>query len=70
MQPLQHREQLMYLHSGRDDNMRATKDNLSSDTQDKRLWVMINVLREVHSQARRHDIYTGGAGPSVSVSPA
>jgi hypothetical protein len=69
IQPIQHREHMMYLYSGRDDNMHTTKDNLSSDALDKRLRVMIKVPREVHSHACGHDIYTGGAGPSVSVSP-
>ncbi|KAK1691884.1 hypothetical protein QYE76_008581 [Lolium multiflorum] len=64
IQPLQHREQLMYLYSGGKDKMRATKDILSSDALDKRLRVMIKVPREVHSHACGHDIYTGGAGPS------
>ncbi|KAM0906072.1 hypothetical protein ACQ4PT_017027 [Festuca glaucescens] len=63
IQPLQHREQLMYLYSGRKDKMRATKDNLSSDALDKRLRVMIKIPREVHSHACGNDIYTGGAGP-------
>jgi hypothetical protein len=49
IQPLQHYEQLMYSYGGRDDNMHATKDNLSSDTLNKRLRVMIKVPREVHS---------------------
>jgi hypothetical protein len=65
IQPLQHRERLMYDNSGRDDTMRATKDNLSSDALDKRLRVMIKIPRDVHSHACQFDIYTEGAGPAV-----
>ncbi|KAM0851416.1 hypothetical protein ACQ4PT_052436 [Festuca glaucescens] len=64
IQPLQHREILMYFYSSREDNMRATKDNLSLDALDKRLQVMIKIPREVHSHACGTDIYTEGAGPS------
>jgi hypothetical protein len=66
IQPLQHRDRLMYLFSGRDDTMRATKDTLSSDVLDKRLRVMIKIPRDVHSHVCHFDIYTGGAGPTVS----
>ncbi|KAK1617664.1 hypothetical protein QYE76_023181 [Lolium multiflorum] len=64
IQPLQHCEQLMYFYSGRDDNMRTTKHNLSSDALDKRLWVMIKIPREAHSHVCNHDIYMEGADPS------
>ncbi|KAK1647490.1 hypothetical protein QYE76_065295 [Lolium multiflorum] len=37
IQPLQHRDRLMYFYNGRDDTMCATKDNISSDALDKRL---------------------------------
>jgi hypothetical protein len=60
----------MYFYGGREDNMRATKDNLSYDALDKRLRIMIKIPREVHSHVCGHDIYTEGAGPSVSVFPA
>ncbi|KAK1686515.1 hypothetical protein QYE76_047363 [Lolium multiflorum] len=65
IQPLQHRDRLMYLYSVRDETMRATKDNLSSDALDKRLRVMIKVPRDVHSHVCRFDIYTDGAGPAL-----
>jgi hypothetical protein len=47
--------------------MRVTKDNLSSDALDKRLRVMIKIARDVHSHTCNFDIYTNGAGPSVSI---
>jgi hypothetical protein len=67
IQALQHRERLMCFYGRRDDNMHATKDNLSCNAMDKRLRVMIKILREVHSHACGHDIYTEGASPSVSI---
>jgi hypothetical protein len=66
IQPLQNRDRLMCFYSGRDDTMRVTKDNLSSDALDKRLRVMIKIARDVHSHACNFDIYTEDAGPSVS----
>ncbi|KAK1616520.1 hypothetical protein QYE76_022037 [Lolium multiflorum] len=65
IQPLQHRNRLMYEYSGRDDTMRATKDNLSSDALDKRLRVMIKIPRDVHSHVCQFDIYTDGAGTAI-----
>ncbi|KAK1629393.1 hypothetical protein QYE76_003708 [Lolium multiflorum] len=35
IQPLQHRDRLMFQYTGRDDPMRVTKDNLSADALDK-----------------------------------
>ncbi|KAK1697424.1 hypothetical protein QYE76_014121 [Lolium multiflorum] len=64
IQPLQHRESLLYEYSGHDDTMCATKDNLSSDALDKRLRVMIKIPHDVHSHACQFDIYTEGAGPA------
>jgi hypothetical protein len=58
IRPLQHREQLMYLYSGHEDTIGATKDNLSCDALEKRLPVMIKVPREVHSHVCGTDIYT------------
>jgi hypothetical protein len=49
IQPLQFRDRLMYEYSGRDDTMRATKDNLSCDALDKRLRVLIKVSPDVHT---------------------
>jgi hypothetical protein len=37
IQPLQHRDRLMYECIGHDDTMHASKDNLSSDALDKRI---------------------------------
>jgi hypothetical protein len=67
IQPLQHRDRLMYEYSGRDDTMRITEDNLSSDALDKRLRVMIKIPRDVHSDMCHFDIYTDGAGTAVSI---
>jgi hypothetical protein len=57
----------MYEYSGRDDTMRASKDNLSSDALDKRIRVMIKIPRDVHSHACNFDIHTEGAGIAVSL---
>ncbi|KAK1692801.1 hypothetical protein QYE76_009498 [Lolium multiflorum] len=46
--PPQHVERLMFEYTGRDDPMRATKDNLSADALDKRIRVLIKVARELH----------------------
>jgi hypothetical protein len=67
IQPLQHRDRLMYLFSGRDDTMRATKDTLSSDVLDKRLRVMIKIPRDVHSHVCHFEKYTDGVGTAVSL---
>jgi hypothetical protein len=67
IQPLQHRDRLMYEYSGHDDTMRATKDNLSSDALDKGLRVMIKIPRDIHSHACHFDIYTDGAGTAVRI---
>ncbi|KAK1682397.1 hypothetical protein QYE76_043245 [Lolium multiflorum] len=48
IQPLQHRDRLMFEYTGRDDPMRATKDNLSADALDKRIRVLIKISRELH----------------------
>ncbi|KAK1632158.1 hypothetical protein QYE76_006473, partial [Lolium multiflorum] len=48
IQPLQHRDRLMFEYTGRDDPMRATKDNLSADAIDKRIRVLIKIPRELH----------------------
>ncbi|KAK1650707.1 hypothetical protein QYE76_068512 [Lolium multiflorum] len=43
IQPLQHRDRLMFQYTGRDDPMRVTKDNLSADALDKRIRVLIKL---------------------------
>ncbi|KAK1651052.1 hypothetical protein QYE76_068857 [Lolium multiflorum] len=48
IQPLQHRDHLMFHYTGRDDPMRATKDNLSADAIDKRIRLLIKIPRELH----------------------
>jgi hypothetical protein len=57
----------MYQCTGRDDTIFASKDNLSSDALDKRIWVMIKIPRDVHSHVCNIDIHTGGAGTAVSL---
>ncbi|KAK1661540.1 hypothetical protein QYE76_049699 [Lolium multiflorum] len=53
IQPLQHRDHLMFEYTGRDDPMRATKDNLSADAIDKRIRLLLKIPRElrVHLEA-------------------
>ncbi|KAK1694675.1 hypothetical protein QYE76_011372 [Lolium multiflorum] len=53
IQPLQHRDRLMFEYTGRDDPMRATKDNLSADAIDKRIRILIKVPRELHVHPHR-----------------
>ncbi|KAK1652734.1 hypothetical protein QYE76_070539 [Lolium multiflorum] len=48
IQPLQHRDRLMFEYTGRDDKMRATKDNLSADAIDKRIRLLLKIPRELH----------------------
>ncbi|KAK1680315.1 hypothetical protein QYE76_041163 [Lolium multiflorum] len=52
----------MYDYSGHDDTMRASKDNLSSDTLDRQIRVMIKIPRYMHTHLCNLDIHTGGAG--------
>jgi hypothetical protein len=47
IQPLQHRDRLMFQYTGRDDTMRVSEENLSGDALDKRIWVMIKIPRDV-----------------------
>ncbi|KAK1651347.1 hypothetical protein QYE76_069152 [Lolium multiflorum] len=47
IQPLQHRDRLMFQYTGRDDLMRASKDNLSADAIDKRIRLMIKIPRDL-----------------------
>ncbi|KAK1683245.1 hypothetical protein QYE76_044093 [Lolium multiflorum] len=57
-----HRDRLMYEYTSRDDTIRASKDNLSSDALDKRILVMIKIPRDVRSHVCNLDIHTDGAG--------
>ncbi|KAK1630073.1 hypothetical protein QYE76_004388 [Lolium multiflorum] len=65
IQPLQHRDRLMYEYTGRDDTMRASKDNLSSDALDKRIRVMIKISCDVRSHVCNLDIHTDGTGTAL-----
>jgi hypothetical protein len=65
VQPLQHRDRLMFHYTGRDDPMRATKDNLSADAIDKRIRVLIKIPCELHVHVCNKDIHTNGSGTAV-----
>ncbi|KAK1620692.1 hypothetical protein QYE76_026209 [Lolium multiflorum] len=65
IQPLQHRDRLMFQYTGRDDPMRATKDNLSADAIDKRIWLLIKIPRELHVHVCNKDIHTNGSGTAL-----
>ncbi|KAK1679850.1 hypothetical protein QYE76_040698 [Lolium multiflorum] len=65
IQPLQHRDRLMFEYTGRDDPMRATKDNLSADALDKRIRVLIKISRELHVHVCNKDIHTNGSGTAL-----
>ncbi|KAK1653190.1 hypothetical protein QYE76_070995 [Lolium multiflorum] len=62
IQPLQHRDRLMFHYTGRDDQMRATKDNLSADAIDKRIRLLIKIPRELHVHVCNKDINTNSSG--------
>ena len=65
IQPLQNRDRLMFEYTGRDDPMRATKDNLSADAIDKRIRVLLKISRELHVHVCNKDIHTNGSGTAV-----
>ncbi|KAK1661276.1 hypothetical protein QYE76_049435 [Lolium multiflorum] len=65
IQPLQHRDRLMFHYTGRDDLMRAMKDNLSADAIDKRIRLLIKIPRELHVHVCNKDIYTNGSGTAL-----
>ncbi|KAK1646281.1 hypothetical protein QYE76_064086, partial [Lolium multiflorum] len=62
IQPLQHRDSLMFQYTGRDDLMRASKDNLSADALDKRIRVLIKIPRDLRIHVCNIDIHTNGSG--------
>jgi hypothetical protein len=66
IQPLQHRDRLMFQYTGRDDLMRASKDNLSSDTVDKRIRLLIKIPRDLRIHVCNKDIHVNGSGIAVS----
>jgi hypothetical protein len=65
IQPLQQRDRLMFQYTGRDDAMRATKDNLSADAIDKRIRLLIKIPRELHVHVCNKDIHTNDSGTAV-----
>ncbi|KAK1653061.1 hypothetical protein QYE76_070866 [Lolium multiflorum] len=68
IQPLQHRDRLMFQYIGRDDPMRVTKDNLSADALDKRIRLLIKVPRELHVHVCNKDIHMNGSGTAKTTS--
>ncbi|KAK1670908.1 hypothetical protein QYE76_059067 [Lolium multiflorum] len=52
---------------GRDDPMRATKDNLSADALDKRIRLLIKIPRELHVHVCNKDIHTNGSGTAPAI---
>ncbi|KAK1632950.1 hypothetical protein QYE76_007265 [Lolium multiflorum] len=65
IQPLQHRDCLMFQYTGRDDPMRASKDNLSADAIDKRIRLLIKIARDLHVHVCNKDIHIDGSGIAV-----
>ncbi|KAK1606314.1 hypothetical protein QYE76_029987 [Lolium multiflorum] len=65
IQPLQHRDRLMFQYTGRDDLMRASKDNLSANALDKRIRVMLKVMRDLRIHVGNIDIHTNGSGTAA-----
>ncbi|KAK1631693.1 hypothetical protein QYE76_006008 [Lolium multiflorum] len=65
IQPLQHRDRLMFQYTGRDDPMRACKDNLSADAIDKRIQLLIKIPRDLHIHVCNKDIHTDGSGTAL-----
>ncbi|KAK1644412.1 hypothetical protein QYE76_062217 [Lolium multiflorum] len=65
IQPLQHRDRLMFQYTGRDDPMRASKDNLSADAIDKRIRLLIKIPRDLHVHVCNKDIHTDGSGTAL-----
>ncbi|KAK1651598.1 hypothetical protein QYE76_069403 [Lolium multiflorum] len=65
IQPLQHRDRLMFQYTGHDDPMRASKDNLSADAIDKRIRLLIKIPRDLHVHVCNKDIHTDGSGTAL-----
>ncbi|KAK1686720.1 hypothetical protein QYE76_047568 [Lolium multiflorum] len=65
IQPLQHRDRLMFQYTGREDPMRASKDNLSADAIDKRIRLLIKISRELHVHVCNKDIHVDGSGTAL-----
>ncbi|KAK1679706.1 hypothetical protein QYE76_040554 [Lolium multiflorum] len=65
IQPLQHRDRLMFQYTGRDDPMRASKENLSADAIDKRIRLLIKIPHELHVHVCNKDIHTDGSGTAL-----
>jgi hypothetical protein len=55
----------MFQYTGRDDLMRASKDNLSSDAIDKRIQLLIKIPRDLRIHVCNKDIHVNGSGIAV-----
>jgi hypothetical protein len=55
----------MFQYTGRDNLMRASKDNLSADAIDKRIRLLIKILRELHVHVCNKDIDMNGSETAV-----
>jgi hypothetical protein len=55
----------MLQYTGRDDLMRASKDNLSSDALDKWIRVLIKIPRDLPIHVCNIDSHTNGSGIAV-----
>ncbi|KAK1670621.1 hypothetical protein QYE76_058780 [Lolium multiflorum] len=62
IQPMQHRDRQMFQYTGRDDLMRASKDNLSADAVDKRIRLLIKIPRDLRIHVCNMDIHTNNSG--------
>ncbi|KAK1630717.1 hypothetical protein QYE76_005032 [Lolium multiflorum] len=65
IQPLQHPDRLMFQYTGRDDPMRASKDNLSADSIDKRIRLLIKIPRDLRIHVCNKDIHINGSGTAL-----
>ncbi|KAK1609347.1 hypothetical protein QYE76_033020 [Lolium multiflorum] len=65
IQPLQHRDRMMFQYTGRDDPIRASKDNLSADAIDKRIRLLIKIPRDLHVHVCNKDIHTNDSGTAL-----
>jgi hypothetical protein len=52
-------------YTGRDDLMRASKDNLSANALDKQIRVLMKVPRDLWIHVCDIDIHTNGSGVAV-----
>jgi hypothetical protein len=65
IQPLQHRDRLMFQYTGCDDPMRASKDNFSADAIDKRIRLLIKIPCDLRIHVCNKVIHVNGSGITV-----